>query len=56
MSLREPDQFSDYLVFVDESGDHGMIRVDPGYPMFVQRSACSARPITWIGSARRCSG
>ena len=35
MSLREPDPFSDYLVFVDESGDHGMVRVDPGYPMFV---------------------
>jgi hypothetical protein len=35
MSLAQPDQFSDYLVFVDESGDHGMVCVDPGYPMFV---------------------
>lgn len=26
--------FSDYLVFVDESGDHGMARVDPDYPIF----------------------
>ena len=22
-------------VFVDESGDHGLARVDPGYPIFV---------------------
>lgn len=27
--------FSDYLVFVDESGDHGLDAIDPGYPMFV---------------------
>lgn len=27
--------FSDYIVFVDESGDHGMSTVDPGYPIFV---------------------
>lgn len=27
--------FSDYLVFVDESGDHGLDTIDPGYPMFV---------------------
>jgi hypothetical protein len=30
-----PDNFGDYLVFVDESGDHGLARVDPGYPIFV---------------------
>lgn len=29
------DGFSDYLVFVDESGDHGLETIDPGYPMFV---------------------
>jgi hypothetical protein len=29
------DNFGDYLVFVDESGDHGLARVDPGYPIFV---------------------
>ena len=27
--------FGDYLVFVDESGDHGLVRVDPEYPIFV---------------------
>lgn len=29
------DGFSDYLVFVDESGDHGLDAIDPNYPMFV---------------------
>lgn len=27
--------FDDYIVFVDESGDHGMETIDPSYPMFV---------------------
>lgn len=27
--------FSDYIVFVDESGDHGMAGIDQTYPMFV---------------------
>lgn len=27
--------FSDYLVFVDESGDHGLSSIDPQYPVFV---------------------
>ncbi len=27
--------FSDYIVYVDESGDHGMERIDAGYPIFV---------------------
>jgi len=35
MSTPTPDSFGDYLVFVDESGDHGLARVDPSYPMFV---------------------
>lgn len=28
-------RFSDYLVFVDESGDHGLDTIDPNYPIFV---------------------
>jgi hypothetical protein len=28
-----PD-FSDFIVFVDESGDHGMASLDPHYPIF----------------------
>jgi len=27
--------FNDYIVFVDESGDHGLASIDPHYPMFV---------------------
>ena len=27
--------FDDYIVFVDESGDHGLASIDPNYPMFV---------------------
>jgi hypothetical protein len=29
-----PD-FSDYIVFADESGDHNLIAIDPEYPIFV---------------------
>jgi hypothetical protein len=28
-------QFSDYIVYVDESGDHGLVSIDPEYPVFV---------------------
>lgn len=28
-------RFSDFVVYVDESGDHGMLTVDPNYPVFV---------------------
>jgi hypothetical protein len=27
--------YSDYVVYVDESGDHGLTTIDPGYPVFV---------------------
>ena len=30
-----PNRFSEYIVFVDESGDHGLKSIDPNYPMFV---------------------
>lgn len=26
---------SDYIVFVDESGDHSLTSIDPAYPVFV---------------------
>jgi hypothetical protein len=29
------DHFSDFLVFADESGDHGLESIDSGYPLFV---------------------
>ncbi len=28
-------QFGDYLIFVDESGDHNLVRIDPQFPVFV---------------------
>ena len=27
--------YGDYLVFVDESGDYGLVSIDPDYPVFV---------------------
>lgn len=27
--------FGDYIVFMDESGDHGLVSIDPEYPIFV---------------------
>lgn len=30
-----PGQFSEHIVFVDESGDHGLRTIDQNYPMFV---------------------
>jgi len=30
-----PTGFGDYLVFVDESGDHELTKIDPLYPVFV---------------------
>ena len=35
MSHATPLPFSEHIVFVDESGDHGLTGVDPTYPMFV---------------------
>ena len=29
------DAYSNYIVYVDESGDHGLDNVDPNYPIFV---------------------
>ncbi|MCM5617185.1 DUF3800 domain-containing protein, partial [Xanthomonas hortorum] len=28
-------QYSNYIVYVDESGDHGLETLDPNYPVFV---------------------
>lgn len=32
---RPTDKFSNFVVYVDESGDHGMQSLDPNYPLFV---------------------
>lgn len=34
-NLRNIDDFSDYIVFVDESGDHNLTSIDEYYPVFV---------------------
>lgn len=28
-------EFSDFIAYVDESGDHSLVRIDPEYPVFV---------------------
>jgi len=43
------DGFSDFLVFVDESGDHGLDSIDPGYPVFVL-AFCVVRKTDYISS------
>ncbi len=30
-----PANFGDYLVFVDESGDHNLSEIDPQFPVFL---------------------
>ena len=34
-SSRGDRRFSDYVVYVDESGDHSLASIDAGYPVFV---------------------
>jgi hypothetical protein len=31
----DPDKLSDFVVYVDESGDHGLRKIDEAYPIFV---------------------
>jgi hypothetical protein len=31
----EAVEYGDYIVYVDESGDHGLRSMDPNYPLFV---------------------
>ncbi len=33
--MPQSSDFSDYLVFVDESGDHNLTHIDPQFPVFV---------------------
>ena len=35
MQGNETINHSDYIVYVDESGDHGLNKIDPTYPLFV---------------------
>jgi len=42
-------QFSDFIVYADESGDHGMVSIDPQYPVFVL-VFCVIRKTDYINS------
>lgn len=42
-----PLSFSDFIVFVDESGDHSMTSIDPAYPIFVL-SFCVVRKDVYV--------
>jgi Protein of unknown function (DUF3800) len=35
LCMKAETAFSDYIVFVDESGDHGLVSIDLNYPIFV---------------------
>jgi hypothetical protein len=41
--------FSDFIVYADESGDHGMVSIDPQYPMFAL-TFCVMRKDEYVGS------
>ena len=30
----QPKDFSDFIVFADESGDHGLVSINPQFPVF----------------------
>ena len=34
MSVGQSHPFSDYIVYVDETGDHGLVSIDPQFPVF----------------------
>jgi hypothetical protein len=34
-SAQTGSRFSDYVVYVDESGDHSLVNIDADYPVFV---------------------
>ena len=34
MEGTELSDFSDYIVYADESGDHGLVSINPEYPVF----------------------
>lgn len=41
-------EFSDYVVYVDESGDHGLEQINPDYPVFVL-AFCIFHVPTYVG-------
>ena len=41
--------FSEYIVYVDESGDHGLVNIDPHFPVFAL-SFCLLKKEDYIGT------
>ncbi|WBH17292.1 DUF3800 domain-containing protein [Sphingomonas radiodurans] len=48
--------FSDFIVFADESGDHGLTSIDPQFPVFASSFACLIRHHIPMKSNRRLGG
>ena len=44
--------FSDYIIYVDESGDHSLESIDPGYPVFVL-AFCIFNKIDYVNSVTK---
>lgn len=49
LSAPAPEDYGDHLVFVDESGDHGLAQCDPEYPVFVL-AFCIMRKSDYTGT------
>ena len=47
--------FSDYVVYVDESGDHSLTSIDADYPVFVLACGKRTKPAQTPGSLHQCS-
>ena len=47
--MGEPHPYSDFIVFADESGDHGLDKIDPEFPMFAL-SFCMIEKTAYINS------
>lgn len=43
-------EFSEYIVYVDESGDHGLKTIDPNYPVFVL-AFCIFKTLDYVKTA-----
>ncbi|XUU59456.1 DUF3800 domain-containing protein [Erythrobacter sp. HA6-11] len=47
--MTECKQYSDFIVFADESGDHGLDKIDPEFPMFAL-AFCVIEKTSYINS------
>lgn len=52
--MSEPPAFGDFLVFVDESGDHSLTSINPEHPVFVLAFVIIAKT-AYVGEVCRVS-